>query len=109
MTMLMTPPDHPRKKRRRNKKAKDSTTEEGVAATATKETKAPPTTTPSGNQKPPAPQYCFRCGEADHTVKGCKELGDLRCENHADTKSHKTKACNIWPKADGLIIHPWLL
>ena len=42
-------------------------------------------------------------------MKGCKELGDLRCKNHADTKSHKTKACNIWQKANGLIVHLWLL
>ena len=97
------------KKRRRTKKAKDPTAEEGLPATSTKQTKAPATTTPSGSQKPPAPQYCFRCGESDHTVKGCKEAGDLKCENHPDTNSHKTKACSKWRTANGLIVHPWLL
>ena len=42
-------------------------------------------------------------------MKACKELGDLKCENHADTKSHKTHAYKIWRKANGLVVHPWLL
>ena len=40
--------------------------------------------------------------------KTCKEQGELRCEIHADTRSHKTKACNEWRKANGLTVHPWL-
>ena len=42
-------------------------------------------------------------------MKACKELGDLKCENHTDTKSQKTRACNIWRKANGLVVHPRLL
>ena len=80
-----------------------------MAATATKEAKVPATTAPSGTQKPSAPQYCFRCSETDHKMKGCKETGDLKCENHPDTNSHKTKACSKWHTANGLIVHPWLL
>ena len=101
----------PKKKRKRNKKSKDPTAEEGLAATATatKEVKAPAATAPSGTQKPPAPQYCFRCGENDHTIKGCKEPGDLKCDNHPETTSHKTKACSKWWAANGLVVHPWLL
>ena len=77
----------PKKKRKRNKKPKDSNPEEGVAATVTttKEVKAPMATAPAGGQKPPAPQYCFRCSESYHTVKGCKEQGPLKCDLHTET------------------------
>ena len=80
-----------------------------MAAAATKDTKAPPPSAPKDTQRPPAPQYCFCCGNLDHTVKACKEQGDLKCDNHADTKSHKTWACNIWRKENRLVVHPWLL
>ena len=26
-----------------------------------------------------------------------------------DTRSHKTKACSVWRKANNLVVHPWLL
>ena len=41
--------------------------------------------------------------------KTCKHTGDLRCDNHQDTKSHLTKACNLYGKANNLVVHPWLL
>ena len=101
----------PKKKRKRNKKPKDANPEDGVAAavTTTKEVKAPTATAPAGGQKPPAPQYCFRCGESDHTVKGCKEQGPLKCDLHTETSSHKTKACSNWRQDNNLLVHPWLL
>ena len=102
----------PKKKRKRNKKLKDSNPEEGVAATVTtttKEVKAPTATAPAGGQKPPTPQYCFCCGESDHTVKGCKEQGPLKCDLHTETSSHKTKACSKWRQDNNLLVHPWLL
>ena len=82
----------PKEKRKRTKKAKDPTAEEDLAATATKDAKAPATIAPNGSKKPSAPQYCFRCGKSDHTVKGCREPGDLKCENHPETTSHKKRS-----------------
>ena len=88
----------PKKKRKRNKKPKDASPEDRVAAavTTTKEVKPPSATAPApaGGQRPPAPQYCCRCGETNHTVKGCKEQGPLKCDLHTETSSHKTKACS---------------
>ena len=88
----------PKKKRKRTKKTKDPIAKEGLATTATatttKKAKAPTATAPAGVQKPPAPQYCFRCCKNDHTVKGCKEPGQLKCDHHLETSSHKTKACS---------------
>ena len=33
----------------------------------------------------------------------------MKCDNHPETSSHKTKVCSKWCAANGLIIHPWLL
>ena len=41
--------------------------------------------------------------------KTCKETRDLKCDNHADTKSHLTSTCNIYPRANNLTVHPWLV
>ena len=41
--------------------------------------------------------------------KTCKETRDLKCDNHADTKSHFTSTCNIYPRANNLTVHPWLV
>merc|ERR1712240_660474 len=105
----------PKKKRKRNKKPKDANPEDGVAAavTTTREVKPPAATAPApvaaGGQRPPAPQYCFRCGETDHTAKGCKAQGPLKCDLHSESSSHKTKACNKWRQDNNMVVHPWLL
>ena len=94
-----------RKRRRKNKKSKDAKQDGyGIAAAATKD-KATPVTL-KDPPKVPTPSYCFRCGESDHTSKSCKHQGDLRCDNHQDTKSHLTKACNLYRKANNLVGHP---
>ena len=31
------------------------------------------------------------------------------CDNHANTRSHLTHACNIYRRANGLVVHPWLV
>ena len=101
----------PKKKRKRNKK-KDTTPQDSVAAavTTTSEVKPPTATAPAlvaaGGQRPPAPQYCFKCGETDHTAKGCKEKGPLKCNLHSESSSHKTKACNKWRQDNNMLVHP---
>ena len=95
----------PKKRRRKNKKSKDTKQDsDGIAAAATKD-KAPPPATPKDPQKPPTPQYCFRCGEEDHMVKACKEQGDLRCET-IWTRTHtrpRLVACGGRPKINSCI------
>merc|ERR1712240_233800 len=102
-----------KKKRKRNKKKNDGKPEDGVAATVTtgKTEVNPPATAPpaTGGQKPPTPQYCFKCGEGDHTAKGCKVQPPYKCDVHMDSTSHMTKACNKWRQEQGLVVHPWLL
>ena len=74
-----------RKRRKKNKKPKDTQQDgAGIAAAATK-FKAP-AIPPKDPPKVPTPSYCFRCGETDHTSRACKHTGDLRCDNHQDTK-----------------------
>ena len=97
-----------RKKRKKNKKPKDTQQDRsGITAAATKD-KVPalPQKDPA---KVPTPSYCFRCGETDHTSRTCKHTGDLQCDNYQDTKSHLTKACSLYRKANNLVAHPWLL
>ena len=79
--------------KKKNKPKGTTTDQSGTATTVTKE-KAP-TTAPKA---PPVPtqSYCFLCGDKSHTSKMCTKTGELRCENHSDTKSHETRACNIW-------------
>ena len=68
-----------------------------------------PPQAPKAPQRPPTLTYCFQCGEEAHTIKDCKEVaGDLRCDNHVDTRNHKTRASSLWRKANGLNVHPWL-
>merc|ERR1712240_529316 len=103
-----------KKKRKRNKKKNKGKPEDGVAATVTTgktEVKPPAATAPpaAGGQRPPTPQYCFKCGEGDHTARGCKVQPPYKCEVHMDSTSHMTKACNKWRQEQGLVVHPWLL
>ena len=101
-------PTQPPKNKKRKKNKKKETTTEGLAAAATKGTTLPPQT-PKATPRPPTPTYCFRCGEEAHTIKDCKEVaGDLRCDRHVDTRNHKTRACSVWRKENGLNVHPWL-
>ena len=96
------------KKHKKNKKPKTNQSDgDGTAATVTKD-KAP-TVTSKDPPKLPISSYCFQCGEDDHTMKGCKETGNLKCDNHAGAKNHMTCACIIYHKANNLNVHPLLL
>merc|ERR1712240_280422 len=99
-----------------HKKKNDGKPEDGVAAAVTTgktEVKPPAATAPppaaAGGQTPPTPQYCFKCGETDHTAKGYKVQGPLKYEVHSESTSHMTKACNKLRQDSNLIVHPWLL
>ena len=100
-----------KKKRKKNKKKADGKPEDGVAAAVTtgKTDAKPPATAVTGGQRPPTPQYCFKCGEGDHTARGCKVQPPYKCDIHMDSTSHMTRACNKWRQEQGLVVHPWLL
>ena len=98
----------PRKKHKRNKKPKDTQPDgAGTAATVTKD--KTPAVTLKDPPKVSTPSYCFWCGDDIHTSKTCKETWDLRCDNHANTKSLLTKVCNIYRRANNLVVLPWLV
>ena len=95
----------PKKKKKKNKKPKNSQTDQPGTAVIVIIDK-PPAIAPKDPPKVPTPSYCFWCGDENHTSKSCPKTGDLRCDNHADTKSHKTRACNIWRRANNKLVHP---
>merc|ERR1712041_5437 len=55
-----TDPNQPKAKRKRKKKKGGDTPADGLAAAATQGTNPPPQA-PTAPQRPPTPQYCFRC------------------------------------------------
>merc|ERR1712101_61370 len=107
-TTVTSDPTAPKKKKNRKKKKGSGTPTDGVAAAATKTVTVPPQT-PGVTQKPPTPKYCFRCGEDAHTINECKHIvGALKCDRHSNTNNHLTKACSVWRREQGLLVHPWL-
>merc|ERR1711867_210969 len=107
-TTVTSDPTAPKKKKNRKKKKGSGTPTDGVAAAATKTVTVPPQT-PGVTPKPPTPKYCFRCGEDAHTIAECKHtVGALKCDRHSDTNNHLTKACSVWRREQGLLVHPWL-
>merc|ERR1711867_182729 len=107
-TTTVPDPSLPKNKKKRKKKKGSGAPADGVAAATTKGTTLPPLA-PKVTPKPPTPQYCFRCGEDAHTIKECTHVpGALRCDRHMDTRNHLTKACSVWRREQGLLVHPWL-